>query len=151
MTTTPQYRYIGITDECQECECCGKKNLKKTVVLSLCDAEGVHEHYVRYGTTCAARALGAGSGAKVRKLAENAHQKTAETAKHARELLAAYGLPEAGEIDRRTLNLAARKYRYNHFGAAWAADETWDGWKTRTLDMAQRMRAALAEAALIGA
>lgn len=149
--TATNYRYIGITDETTTCECCGKANLRSTVVLSLLDTDGNHEETAFYGSTCAARALGERSGAHVRKLARNAHWKTLQDANEARSMLAAYELPETGEIDRRTLNRAANLYRRNHFGAAWAADETWDGWKTRTLDMVQRMRAALAEAALIGA
>lgn len=45
-------RVLGINDEVTTCECCGKSNLKRTVVLSTGEGE------VHYGTECAARALG---------------------------------------------------------------------------------------------
>lgn len=45
-------KVIGINDEVTTCECCGRQNLKRTVVLSSGDGER------RYGTECAARALG---------------------------------------------------------------------------------------------
>lgn len=51
MTTT--YTFEAKTDEVTTCECCGKQNLKGTVVLK--DQEG---EFKFFGTTCAARALG---------------------------------------------------------------------------------------------
>ena len=147
--TRTNYRYIGTTDEATTCEHCGKTMLRNTVVLSMLDDDGNHVEFVRFGSTCAARALGERSGAHVRKLARNAHQQTRQPAAEARRMLAAYGLPETGEIDRRTLNRAANLYRYNHLGASWAAEETWDGWKARVLDMVQRKRDEIAEAALV--
>lgn len=50
MTTT--FKILGINDDVTTCECCGKVNLKKTVVLSM-NGEGE----VHYGVNCAARAL----------------------------------------------------------------------------------------------
>jgi hypothetical protein len=50
MTTT--FKILGINDEVTTCECCGKTNLKKTVVLSM-NGEGE----VHYGVNCAASAL----------------------------------------------------------------------------------------------
>lgn len=44
-------RIIGISDEVTTCECCGRTNLKKTVVLT--DGEGEK----RYGSECAAKAM----------------------------------------------------------------------------------------------
>lgn len=49
------YRYLGVTDERNECECCGKVNLKRTVVIHVCDED--HERIAYYGTSCAAYAL----------------------------------------------------------------------------------------------
>jgi hypothetical protein len=46
-----QVKVLGTTDETSTCECCGKRNLKKVVVL---DVEG---EVVRYGCDCAAREL----------------------------------------------------------------------------------------------
>lgn len=44
-------KVLGITDTVTTCDCCGKKNLKRTVVL---DTEtGV----LYYGTSCAAKAM----------------------------------------------------------------------------------------------
>lgn len=44
-------KILGINDEVTTCECCGRTNLKKTVVL------GTEHGEVRYGTACAAKAL----------------------------------------------------------------------------------------------
>lgn len=46
-------QFVAITDETHVCDCCGKTNLKRVVVLKTEDGE-----YVRYGTTCASRVLG---------------------------------------------------------------------------------------------
>lgn len=46
------WRVIGKNDEVTTCECCGRANLKATVVLT--DGEGER----RYGSECAARAMG---------------------------------------------------------------------------------------------
>lgn len=55
---TTKYFVIGSTDNCTTCDCCGKQNLKKTVVLGTIDADGNKEldpHY--FGTTCAKKAV----------------------------------------------------------------------------------------------
>jgi hypothetical protein len=46
-----QVKVLGTTDETSTCECCGKTNLKRVVVLNI---EG---DVVRYGCDCAARTL----------------------------------------------------------------------------------------------
>lgn len=48
------YKVLGTTDETHICEHCGKSNLKKVVVLEHTETGNV----VRYGVTCAQRALG---------------------------------------------------------------------------------------------
>lgn len=48
---TATLRILGVNDEVTTCECCGKSNLKLTVVLT--DGEGERH----YGRDCAARAL----------------------------------------------------------------------------------------------
>lgn len=45
------FKLLGVNDEVTTCECCGKSNLKCTVVLGTDGGE------VRYGRDCAARAL----------------------------------------------------------------------------------------------
>jgi hypothetical protein len=50
------FKLIGISDE-TTCECCGKENLKLTVVLDRLDAEGNGMEFVKFGRDCAARAL----------------------------------------------------------------------------------------------
>lgn len=45
-------RFLGSCDEVNTCECCGKKNLKATVALSVDGADPVY-----FGVVCAARAL----------------------------------------------------------------------------------------------
>jgi hypothetical protein len=46
------WRILGINDEVTTCECCARQNLKKVVVITNGDEER------RYGTVCAAKALG---------------------------------------------------------------------------------------------
>lgn len=52
-----KYVLAGLTDIVTTCECCGKSNLKRTVVLSLLNSEGEHSEYQFFGSQCAARAL----------------------------------------------------------------------------------------------
>lgn len=65
-TPAPALKIVGITDEVLQCECCGKSNLKRTVLLS----DGRY-----YGSNCAARALAPAdsvfrlTGAQVERLA----------------------------------------------------------------------------------
>lgn len=56
-------KILGVTDEITVCDCCGKKNLKKTIGLELTDGTTVH-----YGSDCASAAL---LGKKSRKGAES--------------------------------------------------------------------------------
>ena len=51
------YAIHGTTDEVTVCACCGKKNLRNTVVLEV--VEGVNAgDIMHFGSHCAARALG---------------------------------------------------------------------------------------------
>lgn len=69
------WRILGKNDEVTTCECCGKSNLKLTVILT----DGERE--VRYGRDCAARTIapricgkpiGQMSALKVQRMAERA-------------------------------------------------------------------------------
>lgn len=64
-------RYYGITDECLECQHCGRSDLKKTVMLYILDADGNAGELTYFGTSCAARTLGS-TAAQVKKEAERA-------------------------------------------------------------------------------
>jgi len=88
-----KWRVLGKNDEVTTCECCGKSNLKLTVVLTDGDRE------VRYGRDCAARAIapvvrnGVVVGSYMTALRV---QRVAEQAEHARYLAtlrAPRGLP----------------------------------------------------------
>lgn len=48
------YSFRGVSDEVSECDCCGRKGLKRTVVMEPTDGGEV----VFFGTTCAAKAAG---------------------------------------------------------------------------------------------
>ena len=52
-----QYAIHGTTDEITVCACCGKKNLRNTVVLEFIDGVSAGE-LLHFGSHCAARALG---------------------------------------------------------------------------------------------
>lgn len=58
-------RILGISDDCDTCDCCGRSGLKRTVAL---DA-GQGGPAFHYGVNCAARALGK-PAARVERLAE---------------------------------------------------------------------------------
>lgn len=49
---TGRFVFLGVTDEVNSCDCCGKSNLKSTVAF---DVTG---EIVHYGSTCAARHTG---------------------------------------------------------------------------------------------
>lgn len=152
-TTAPQFRYVGVTDECVVCQKCGKPNLRSTVVLALLDAEGNDEEYTYYGSTCAARALnvtGRGAGAKVLGLARTAHRALVLGAYDGRKMLAAYGLSETGPASEDEMSAAVAHYRHVHRLAAWAPAVTDDQWRERTIVMLNRYQALLAEAEVVG-
>jgi hypothetical protein len=71
----PQYVLLGVDDEVQVCDDCGKADLKCTVVLGVLDADGNIDHEVRFGRDCAAKALRKPrtvTAAKMEKLAREA-------------------------------------------------------------------------------
>ena len=75
---TSLLQQVGVTDEVSVCSCCGKENLKRTVVFETTDewqAEG-GDQYVFFGTSCAAkkRAIREGEPTKM-KLASNGKAK----------------------------------------------------------------------------
>lgn len=52
------YKVLGISDERTECECCGRKGLKRTVALDRTDAEGnATGDVVYFGVDCAGAAV----------------------------------------------------------------------------------------------
>lgn len=67
-------KYLGTSDDFTTCECCGRKNLKSTVALSIGDQDPVY-----FGSDCAARAIGR-SSAEVKR-----ETKRADDAKYAAE------------------------------------------------------------------
>ena len=56
---TKNLKIMGINDDSDTCECCGKTNLKKVVWIAEADIDGnVFTEPVAYGTTCAGKILG---------------------------------------------------------------------------------------------
>lgn len=68
-------KFLGTSDEVTTCDCCGKKDLKATVALSIGDADPVY-----FGVVCAARAL------KMPAKDVRAKNKSADDAKHAAKM-----------------------------------------------------------------
>ena len=54
--TTRTHKIIGTTQDITDCECCGRTNLKKTVIVAVLDADGNTDSIAYYGTVCAAKA-----------------------------------------------------------------------------------------------
>lgn len=73
----------GITDEVNTCECCGRTNLKSTVVLE------INESVVHFGSLCAALAMGRRNRSDVERLAVKA-QAEVDRAKEIREFYTAF-------------------------------------------------------------
>jgi hypothetical protein len=59
-----RYTVLGVNDECTTCDCCGRRDLKRTVVME----HAGDGHISRMGVGCAAEALRI-SPARVKKLA----------------------------------------------------------------------------------
>ena len=97
--TAGKFRFAGITDECVECQRCGKPDLKSTVVLEVLDADGNGGEFTYFGSTCAARALGGTwTGPKALQAARNAQwQRDQQRAFH-EETLAVYVPVEHGTV-----------------------------------------------------
>lgn len=61
----PNAKVLGVTDTVVECDCCGKKNLKVTVIME------VNGELVHYGRDCAARTLFGKTSKKIVQKIEN--------------------------------------------------------------------------------
>lgn len=145
------FRYIGTTDECIECQKCGKIDLRSTIVLAVLDDDGNTEDITYYGSTCAARALAVrGGGRAVLDAARGKHRETLAAATDARRTLAFYGLPETGEVDDPALVAATAKFMHAHSNAVWFTEKTDTDWRRMVLDMLARRRTQIAEASLVG-
>ncbi len=110
--------YLGISDEVTVCELCGKADLKCTMELSQCDADGNEIAVVRYGRDCGARALGwKVSADRAEKLARGTARMTGERY-HAisetnlrADIERKYkGLPAEVEIDGTTIEVFDARY-----------------------------------------
>lgn len=78
----------GTTDERTDCECCGRTDLKRTVIMRVLDADGNQIDQRFFGTTCAARAAGRPVAA-IKAEAADADQAAREAAEAARRARAA--------------------------------------------------------------
>ena len=105
---TSRYTIQGITDERDACDCCGKSNLKRTVVLL--DTES--DTFVFFGTTCAARAM------KIAVKAVNAGVNAAERAKAERRATERRAAQQA-EFARWTAHLVARSGGIKDYSGRW--------------------------------
>lgn len=147
--TSTTFRYIGTTDECVQCQKCGRVDLRSTVVLAILDADGNPDEITYYGSTCAARALAVkGGGAAVRKAAEGARLKTLMAAHDARRTLRRYNLPETGGMPEGDDFPVLMAYAKDNPGAARAALSVSDI-RRYVLDMVTRKQTAIREAVLV--
>lgn len=73
---------LGTTDERSSCDCCGRSDLKRTVVLSTEDGSTVY-----FGTSCAAKAL-RWSSEEVKRVAKDADRIAREERQRARMVAA---------------------------------------------------------------
>lgn len=150
-TTAPRFRYLGTTDDTTTCERCGREELRSTVVLVMLDADGNPDgDALYYGSTCAARALGLrSSGASVLASARAAVDGTRGRAEAARQRLAHYALPEAGEPTRDQLRHAVRVYNRTNRNVADICQRENTTVTALVLDMLRRDRADIAALAAL--
>jgi hypothetical protein len=96
-----KYEYLGTTDEVTTCDCCGKTNLKNTVVIR--DLDTGEDLY--FGVSCAAKALkvqvadvkkGTAEADRKRAEEERARREAEQRAEHARWV--AYLIEQTGGI-----------------------------------------------------
>jgi hypothetical protein len=72
-------KILGITNDVTCCECCGRADLKRTVILGRTDADGVVTDVLHYGSSCAARATKVRrTGKAIEALAEEAQRQAEE-------------------------------------------------------------------------
>lgn len=83
--TTTIFRIMGTTDDFLTCDCCGRTDLKRTMIMAVCDAEGCPTGQVmHFGTSCGARHAGI-SALELEKLAKAADERKASEAAAARQ------------------------------------------------------------------
>lgn len=151
-TVAPAFRYIGTTDECIECQLCGKADLRSTVVLAILDRDGNVEDVTYYGSTCAARALGVhGGGRAVLQSARWAGEKTRKEAENSRGMLARYGADELGNFPTRgKFERAVTGFYRQYWNAAWAPQMTERAdWAANVADLVAHHAANVAAARLL--
>ncbi|MFE9976238.1 hypothetical protein ACFYRD_37410 [Streptomyces hirsutus] len=94
----PKWTIKGIVDDFDECGCCGRRGLKRTVALMPLDADGnedgTAEDVVYYGTSCAATALGRTQG----KVTDTARAAQAERDAYARRIISIYAPVEFAHV-----------------------------------------------------
>ncbi|MER5952068.1 hypothetical protein ABT127_39130 [Streptomyces sp. NPDC001904] len=89
--STPQFVIKGVVDDCTECGCCGRTNLKRTVALMPLDQDGNEDGAVcYYGTSCAAAAL-RWTQTQVTNAANLATSRNTERGNRARRIISVFG------------------------------------------------------------
>lgn len=147
-TTAPAFRYLGITDECVECQQCGKAELRSTVVLAILDVDGNVEDVTYYGSSCAARALGVrGGGRAVLQSARWAHERTLADAENARGCLVRLGADERGQWATRGLFERAVTRYVSTSGPSAFGPQTRDEWAALVAGHAAGWAAQVADGA----
>lgn len=150
------FRYVGVTDEQVVCDACGRDDLARTVILEVVDPDGNGTgETVRYGSSCAARALSrAGqrrvTGRDVLAAATSAHRATVELAQMYAETLAKYGLPLVGAPTPQQVDVATETFIGLHSLASWADSLTWMDWRAKLAGLVGPWQEAVAQARLIG-
>ncbi|MEU7967320.1 hypothetical protein AB0D09_28235 [Streptomyces sp. NPDC049097] len=99
--STPKWKIKGIVDDFDECGCCGRRGLKRSVALMPLDADGNEDGTVEdvayYGTSCAAAALGWTQG-KVADTARAAQAERDQRDAYARRMISIYAPVETAPV-----------------------------------------------------
>lgn len=51
------FKMLGISNDVDSCECCGRTGLRKTIILGKLDPDGSVTDVLHFGTSCAGKAL----------------------------------------------------------------------------------------------
>lgn len=126
------YKAEGITRDVDTCDCCGRVDLKKTVMMRFYVDNEPEQHIEYFGTTCASKCVGNRTGKKVtaRQVQEEAEAAQREVDQGDREVMLAWKRTqiESTEPMVKQFQQNARQgekfivYRYNNVGKRWGAE-----------------------------
>lgn len=122
------FKVLGTSDDVTNCHCCGRQNLKYTVALQPCDADGGPDgEPVYFGTVCAAKAMRQSvryvreqiSAAELADAATRRAEQAAKDAAYSAWLVSNYGVRQPADLFALGVKPFDAWRRYRSEGGAW--------------------------------